>query len=169
MDLTSLLHRIQLELFLNGAQYKFYIDIAAVAVLLYIGFTDFRTFKIRNDVLVLLVFLYVLLAIVSRSWSEIIGNVLLAIFMFAVLLWFFSQKIIGGGDVKLLSVACLWIGVHYALLFSGLMLIFILLHVGAARLGWAHTKPMSGRYAIPYAPSIAGALIGVIVYQHLVY
>src|SRR6202050_1983623 len=163
MDLTSLLHRIQLDLFLNGPQYKFYIEIAAVVVLLYVGFTDFRTFKIRNDVLLLLVVLYVLLAIVSRSWIEIAEDVLLAIIMFAVLLWFFAQKVIGGGDVKLVSVACLWIGVHCALLFSALLLLFIVLHLGAARMGWAHTKPMSGRYAIPYAPSVAGALIGVII------
>lgn len=92
MDLTSLLHRIQLDLFLNGPQYKFYIEIAAVAVLLYVGFTDFRTFKIRNDVLILLVLLYVLLAIVSRSWIEIIENVILATFMFAVLLWFCAES-----------------------------------------------------------------------------
>jgi len=163
MDLTSLLHRIQLDLFLHGAQYKFYIEIAAVVVLLYVGFNDFRTFKIRNDVLLLLVVLYALLAIVSRSWIEIAEDILLAVFMFAVLLWFFAQRVIGGGDVKLVSVACLWIGVHCALLFSGLLLIFIMLHLGAARIGWAHTKPMGGRYAIPYAPSVAGALIGVII------
>jgi prepilin peptidase CpaA len=163
MDLTSLLHRIQLDLFLNGPQYKFYIEIAAVAVLLYVGFTDFRTFKIRNDVLMLLVLLYVLLAIVSRSWIEIIGDVILAVFMFAVLLWFFAQRFIGGGDVKLVSVACLWVGAHCALLFSGLLLAFLVLHLGAARMGWAQTKPMGGRNAIPYAPSIAAALIGVIV------
>jgi prepilin peptidase CpaA len=163
MDLTSLLQRIQLDLFLHGPQYKFYIEIAAVAVLIYVGFTDFRTFKIRNDVLMLLVILYVLLAVVARPWSEIIQNVILAVIMFAVLLWFFAQKVIGGGDVKLLSVACLWVGVHCALIFSGLLLIFIFLHAGAARMGWVHTKPMGGRFAIPYAPSVAGALIGVIV------
>jgi prepilin peptidase CpaA len=163
MDITSILHRIQLDLFLNGPQYKFYIEIAAVAVLLYVGFTDFRTFKIRNDVLLLLVALYVLLAIVSRPSIEIIENIVLAILIFAVLLWFFAQRVIGGGDVKLLSVACLWVGVHCALAFSVLLLVFLLLHLGAARMGWASTKPMAGRYAIPYAPSVAGALIGVIL------
>lgn len=163
MDPTSLVQRIQLDLFLHGAQYKFYIEIAAVVVLLYVAFTDFRTFKIRNDVLLLLVVLYVLLAIVSRSWIEIAEDVLLAIFMFAVLLWFFAKGVIGGGDVKLVSVACLWIGVHCALLFSALLLVFLILHIGAARMGWANTKPMGGRYAIPYAPSVAGALIGVIL------
>ncbi len=167
MDLTSLLRRIQLDLFLNGPQYKFYIDIAAVAVLLYVGFNDFRTFKIRNDVLLLLVFLYVLLAIVSRSPIEVVENVILAIFIFAILLWFFAQKVIGGGDVKLVSVACLWVGVHYALLFSALLLVLLLLHLGAVGLGWVNTKAMGNRYAIPYAPSVAGALIGVILYQHL--
>jgi prepilin peptidase CpaA len=166
--MDALFNQIQLHLLLYGPQYKFYIEIAAVAVLLYVGFTDFRTFKIRNDVLILLLVLYILLAIVSRSWIEVLGNVALAVFMFVVLLWFFAQRAVGGGDVKLLSVACLWVGsVRAALLFSALLLVFILLHLGAARMGWAHTKPMAGRYAIPYAPSVAGALIAVIALRYV--
>jgi prepilin peptidase CpaA len=170
MNLTSVLDRIQLDLLLHGSQYRFYIEIAAVAVLLYVGFTDFRTFKIRNDVLMLLVVLYVPLAIVSPScsWGEVVRSIALAVLVFAVLLWFFAQKLIGGGDVKLLSVACLWVGAQNALLFSALLLIFLVLHVGAARMGWANTKPMGGRNAIPYAPSVAGAMIGVILYSAIV-
>jgi hypothetical protein len=42
-------------------------------------------------------------------------------------------------------------------------LLFIVLHLIAARIGWARTQPLVGSKAIPYAPSVAGALIGVIV------
>ena len=163
MDLTSLVHQIQIDLRSHSEQYKFYIEIALVAVLFYVGFTDFRTFKIRNDVVLLLLILYIPFALISRSWFEILSNVILAAVMFGVLLWFFTYRVVGGGDVKLMAVVCLWIGAHCALLFSALLLLLIGLHLLAARMGWAQTKPMAGRNAIPYAPSIAGALIGIIV------
>ena len=163
MHTAHLLERIQFDLFLHHQQYKFYIEIAVVAVLFYVGYTDFRTFKIRNNVLLLLLVLYVLLALVDRSLFEVMWNVILAVVMFVVLLWFYTQRAIGGGDVKLLTVACLWVGIHCALLFSILLILFIGLHVGAAWMGWAETKPMGGRFAIPYAPAVAGALIGVIL------
>jgi Flp pilus assembly protein protease CpaA len=163
MNLTSLLHQIQIDLLLHGEQYKFYIEIAVVAVLFYVGFTDFRTFKIRNDVVLLLLVLYVLFALISRSRSEILSNVILAAVIFGVLLWFYTYRVLGGGDVKLMTVVCLWIGAHCTLLFAALLLLLIGLHLVAARMGWAQTKPMAGRHAIPYAPSIAGALIGIIM------
>ena len=68
MNVTSLVHRIQIDLLLHGEQYQFYIKAAAVAVLFYVGYTDFRTGKIRNDVVLLLLILYVLFALIGRSW-----------------------------------------------------------------------------------------------------
>jgi hypothetical protein len=53
MDFTALYERLQSELFLHGAQYKFYIEAATVAVLFYVALTDFLTFKIRNEVVLL--------------------------------------------------------------------------------------------------------------------
>lgn len=163
MDLTSILYRIQFDLLLHGKQYEFYIEIATVAVLFYAGFTDFQTFKVRNDVVLLLLVLYVLFALVGRSWIEILSNVVLAAFVFAALLWFFAKRVVGGGDVKFISVVCLWVGAHCAPLFSVLLLLFVGMHLGAVRMGWAQTKPMGGRHAIPYATSVAAALIGVIM------
>jgi len=166
MDLTSLIQRIQFDLLLHGEQYKFYIKVAAVAVLFYVGFTDFRTAKIRNDVVLLLLVLYILFALISRSWFEILWNFVLAAVMFGVLLWFFANRAVGGGDVKLIPVVCLWVGIRCALLYSAFLLLFVGLHLVAARMGWAQTKQMAGRsdrYAIPYAPSVAGALISIIM------
>jgi len=163
MDFTALYERLQTELLLHGTQYKFFIEASAVAVLFYVALTDFLTFKIRNEVVLLLLILYVLFAFVTRSHVEVITDITFAIVIFGFLLWFYTQGVVGGGDVKLVSVVCLWIGTHCALLFSMLLLALGGLHLLAAKMGWARTKPMAGRIGIPYAPSVAGALIGTIV------
>jgi prepilin peptidase CpaA len=163
MDLHSLYQRIQADLLLHGHQYKIYIEIAAALVLVYAGITDFRIFKIRNYVVLLLLILYVPFALVARSWFDIALNVVFALIVFAGLLWFFARGSIGGGDVKLMAVACLWAGVHCVLPFAIFLLLLIMVHVAAVRFGWAKTKTIAGRNAISYAPSIAGALIGVML------
>jgi prepilin peptidase CpaA len=163
MDAPTLLHHFQADLPLHDVRYKFYVEAATVAVLSYVGFTDFRTFKIRNDSIALLAFLYIVYALIARSPYEILLNVAVSVAVFAALLCFYARGAVGGGDVKLVSVVCLWIGTHCALLFSVLLLLLIGLHVIAVRLGFASTQPMDSRQAIPYAPSIAGALIGTIL------
>jgi Flp pilus assembly protein protease CpaA len=162
--MTHFFDRHPFDLQFYGHEYRFYIEVfyievALVAVMFYVGYTDFRSFKIRNNVLLLLLLLYVLFALVARTPPEILSNVIFAAIIFAVLALFYTKGVIGGGDVKLVSIVCLWVGVHCALLFSLLLLLFIGLHLVAAWLGWADTKPLAGRFAIPYAPSVAGALI----------
>lgn len=163
MDRTALIDRIQIARGPHGELFMFYVEIAALAVLFYVGYTDLRTFKIRNETVLLLFVLYVFLALISRSWLDVLFNVGFAAVMFAVLLWFYANKLIGGGDVKFMTIVCLWIGGHCALLFSAFLLFFIGVHLGAARMGWAQSRSLSGRQAIPYAPSVAGALGAVIV------
>jgi Flp pilus assembly protein protease CpaA len=163
MSFAHLWEQIQLRLLLHGPQYKFYIEIAAVAVLFYIGFMDIRSFKIRNDWVLLLLVLYALLAFVDRTGSEVVANVVLAVAMFAILLFFYARGVIGGGDVKLLAVVSLWVKEGHTLPFSVLLLVFICLHVLMAKLGWAPTKPMAGSVAISFGPAVAAALIGTIM------
>ena len=157
--MAHVLDRIQFNLLIYGHAYKFYIEVALVAVLFYVGYTDFRTFKIKNNLVLLLLVLYVLFAVVARTPSEILSNLTFSAIIFGVLVWFYTKGAIGGGDVKLVTIACLWIGPHCAVLFSVMLLLLIGLHVFAAWMGWAATKPKAGRFAIPYAPSVAGALI----------
>jgi Flp pilus assembly protein protease CpaA len=157
-------HVVQTILFnlqLHQGTYKFYIEAALVAVLFYVAVTDFRIFKIPNNVILLLLILYVLFAIVARTTSDIVLSCILSTVTFAGLLWFYSKGVVGAGDVKFVTVACLWVGLHCAVVFSLLLLILIGLHVFAAWMGWVATKPMAGRLAIPYAPSVAGALIAM--------
>jgi Flp pilus assembly protein protease CpaA len=163
MDISLLVDRIRLDLLAHGQQYKFYIESAAVAVLFYVGVTDFMTFKIRNDTVLLLLVLYLIFALIDRSWTEIFYDVILAVIIFSVSVWFYTRGVIGGGDVKFVTVVCLWIGIRCALVFSVCLLALIVLHLVAAKVGWAQTKPAAGRQAIPYAPSVAGALIACIM------
>jgi prepilin peptidase CpaA len=163
MEVTDLFHRIQVDLLLHGEQYGFVIKAVTVAVLCYVGVTDLRTFKIQNESVLLLAALYLLYALIFRSWYEVLSNVILAVAVLSLLLWFYTRGVLGGGDVKLLPVACLWVGSHCALLFSMLLFVLIVFHLVIVRLGWARTRIVRGRHAIPYGPSVVGAMIGGIL------
>jgi Flp pilus assembly protein protease CpaA len=143
--------------------YKPGIEAITVALLGYIGFTDFRTLKVHNWSIAALLVLYVLYAVIARSTYEIVFDVVLAGIIFGALLWFYQKGVVGGGDVKFLPVVCLWVGVNCALLFSVLLLLFVSLHLAVTKLGWAPTRSLNGGRAIAYAPAISGALICTIV------
>jgi prepilin peptidase CpaA len=83
--------------------------------------------------------------------------------MFIIMFFIHLHRLMGGGDVKLLSVAFLWVGIGCALPFALLLLLFASVHTIAAKLGWvdAQRAKNDGRMRIPFAPSIAAALVGV--------
>ena len=137
-------------------------EAAAVAVLGYIAYTDFRNFKINNSSVLVLLLLYGVYALTARSPYEVLSNAILGVIVFAVLFWLYTKSVVGGGDVKLVPVVCLWVGAHCALAFSIFLLIFIFVHLAAVRLGWAPTLAVGDHQAISYAPSVAVALICVI-------
>jgi prepilin peptidase CpaA len=107
--------------------------------------------------------LFVLHAFLSGRWPGIAWNVGLALLIFAVMLYFYSQNLLGGGDVKLLTVAFLWAGVDCALPFAILLLLFATVHVIAGKLGWVVLRRVGEdkRSRIAFAPSVAAALIGI--------
>ncbi len=135
----------------------------AAAILFYLALTDLRSFRIRNDMLVVLLALFLFHAVASGRWTAIYWNVGFALLMLAVMLAFYAGKWMGGGDVKLLAVAFLWTGVSCALPFALLLLLFAGIQAGIARFGWARAPARDGdpRARIAFAPSIAAALIGV--------
>src|ERR1700745_3654186 len=74
--------------------------VAAAAVLFYAAFTDLRQFTISNDVVVVLLLLFVLHTSASGRWSELPWNLGFATLIFAFLAWFYALGWMGGGDVK---------------------------------------------------------------------
>ena len=135
--------------------------VLTAATLFWVALNDFREFKIRNDLVIVLVGLYVVYALIATPWTEILWHVLLAVGMLAIMIYYYSQNLMGGGDVKLLAVAFLWTGPRCALLFAILLAVFVLIHTMAAKYNWVEVQVREKRRRIPLAPAIAGALIGV--------
>jgi len=137
--------------------------VVTAAVLLYAAFNDLKHYKIRNELIAVLVVLYGAYAWVSGRWTAAHWHFGFAFFMFAVMCFFYARGLIGGGDLKLLTAAFLWVGLDCALLFALLLLGASILHLAAVKLRWAEMRQVdqdkNGR--IPLAPSVAAALIGV--------
>lgn len=139
---------------------SFLLLVITAATLFWMAVTDFKEFKIRNDLVVVLAVLYVLHAVVSGRWTTMPWNFGFAALASAAMLYAYSQQQMGGGDFKLLAAVFLWTGPWSAIPFALLLLVFVGLHYAASRFGWAPAQitPLGRR--IPLAPSVAAALIG---------
>jgi prepilin peptidase CpaA len=100
----------------------------------YAGLSDLTTMRIRNGLVVALLGAYVILVpLVGFSAGEIAWNILIALGILLVGLAFFARGWMGGGDVKLLAVTALWLGLEqtpafllYTALFGGVLTLAIL-------------------------------------------
>jgi len=139
--------------------------VVTAAVLLYVAATDLKHYKIRNEFILLLIGLFLLYTLFSDRWVDVAWNLGLAAIVLVFLLYFYARHWMGGGDVKMLTVAFLWTGVECALAFSLLLLVFAFLHTAAAKLGWAQSQQADNdqRVRIAFAPSVAAALICIFV------
>ena len=129
------------------------------AVHVYVALTDYKQFKIRNELILVLVGLFVVHALLSGRWVSAHWNLAFAALMFAVMFYFYAQNLMGGGDVKILTVGFLWVGLGCALPFAVLLAVFAAMHVVAAKFGWAEVQQVGDKKRIPLAPSVAAALI----------
>jgi prepilin peptidase CpaA len=143
-----------------SAVWGYFVLVAASALLLQAAWTDLNEYKIRNELILVLAALFVLYTVLTARWADLKWDVLFAALMFVVMLAFYSIGWLGGGDVKILTVAFLWTGSSGALPFAILLSFFSGVHALAARLGWVESRvTSSGRRGIPFAPSVAAALI----------
>jgi prepilin peptidase CpaA len=133
--------------------------VITATVLFYVGLTDFKHFKIGNELILVLAGLFVAHALLSGRWVSAHWNLAFAALMFAVMLYFYAQNLMGGGDVKILTVGFLWVGFRCAFPFAVLLATFSAAHVVAAKFGWAEVQQVGDKKRIPLAPSVAAALI----------
>lgn len=138
--------------------------IVAAAVCVRLAWTDVRQDHISNGAVLVLAVLFFLHAAVSGRWTEAHWNVVFAAVMLVPMMFCFVRGIMGGGSAKLLLVAFLWVGLGGAPVFAIMTLVFVLLYVGAARLGLirSRTREADG-WRIAFAPPVAAALIGVFI------
>jgi prepilin peptidase CpaA len=140
--------------------FSYLVVVVATATLIHAAMFDLEHFTIRNSLVLFLILLYLLHAALTRRWSEVPFDLVLAAMIFVIGLVFYALGAFGGGDVKLLTVAFLWVGMRGALLLAGLLVIFSLLSVVAGQLGWIKTRKLGIRRQIAFAPAVAGALAG---------
>jgi Flp pilus assembly protein protease CpaA len=88
--------------------------VITAGVLFYVALTDLKYFKIRNELILVLAGLYILHALLSGRWVSAHWNLGFAALMFSIMLYFYTQNAMGGGDVKILTIAFLWLGVGCA-------------------------------------------------------
>jgi Flp pilus assembly protein protease CpaA len=134
--------------------------VITAAVLLYAAWNDLQNYRIPNELIMVLGGLFVVHAILSGRWVEIHWNIAFAFLMFLIMLFFYIRKKMGGGDLKLLTVGFLWVGYACALPFTIFLLVFALVHAIIVKMGIVKAIGADGR-RVPFAPTIAAALIGV--------
>jgi prepilin peptidase CpaA len=132
-------------------------------VLLFVTFDDIQNYRIKNEHVLLLAVLYFIYVFITGTWGDVPYHLGIATLIFIVLLVCYNYGMLGGGDVKLLTVAFLWTGKDCALLFAIVMLAITGVHAGLVYLGLLRAQTVKGRQRIPYAPAIAGALVVVFV------
>jgi prepilin peptidase CpaA len=136
--------------------------VITAGVLFYATLTDLKQYRISNELVGVLVALFFVHAVLSSRWETVVGNIAFAFSIFLLMLYFYSRDWVGGGDVKLLSAAFLWVGIQCALPFAILLLIFSGIHAAAAKFGWpvGQHGEAKDRRRIPFAPSVAASLVG---------
>ena len=135
--------------------------VLTAATLFYVALTDLKHYKIRNEVILVLTALFFLHVVLSGRWTILHWNLGFAALLFLIMLYFYSMKLMGGGDLKLLTVALLWVGPFCALPFALFLLLFAGVHILAVKFKLAKAQLADGRTTLAFAPSIAAALICV--------
>jgi prepilin peptidase CpaA len=137
--------------------------VVTAGLLFYVAATDLRDYKIPNEMVLVPAALFFVHAALSGRWVDLHWNLGFALLALILMLFCYAQGLMGGGDLKLLTVAFLWSGLHCALPFLIFLVIFASLHTLAAKLGWVKAHRVEGRIKVAFAPSIAFGLIGIFV------
>lgn len=124
--------------------------------LIYIIIDDLRNYRISNRSIGVLIGLFVIQTLVNRAYLDAAVQIFIAFIFFLALLIPYSRGFLGGGDVKLLGAAFLWLADDDRLVFSVFFFLLTLLYVLAAKLRLAPSRGKTTVF-IPFGPSIAGA------------
>jgi prepilin peptidase CpaA len=134
--------------------------LAVVApILVYVIVEDLRSYRIRNEAVLALLVLFVVFFTTIGDFAALKSHLLFGLGLFALFLGMYWFRMLGGGDVKLLAVACFWLGLENALLFAVLLAALSLAYAEGAKRDLLPYKMQKGRLKVPYGPTIAVAWI----------
>ena len=135
------------------------VQMLLAAVLIFVVYEDLRFYRIRNGAVMFIVCIFFAWAIFRDQYSVLALHTCFAVVMSFILLGLYAKGFMGGGDVKLLGAAFLWVGWHGSLLFSILLLAASVLYSLGAKLELLPSLGDTARREIPFGPSIALALL----------
>jgi prepilin peptidase CpaA len=151
----------------------------SIALLMVAAYSDIRTLRIPNLLVGLIAVVGVMRLVVLADPIAVLYAVVFGIVVFAIGCLLFSRRIIGGGDLKLLTATILLIWYRDLFNFLALMSVVgallsfavILINsylplVSGPRLAGHLPK---GRLPVPYGVAIAGAGIVTLLYQPLLF
>ena len=101
----SRFRRLAVQGMTGGDVASYFVLVVTAALLFYIAVTDLREFKIRNDVILVVAGLFFVHAFLSGRWVEMHWHIGLAALAFAFMVYWYAQGLMGGGDLKLMTVA----------------------------------------------------------------
>jgi len=135
--------------------------IFTAGLLFWMALSDLRAFKIRNNHVLALTALFLVHAAVSGRWVFLHWNFAFAAAMGTLLIVAYRFRLLGGGDVKLLTVAFLWSGYKCAVPFLVVVGVASVFMIIAAHMEWIRSQRVNGRLRLAFAPAIASGLIAI--------
>ncbi|MDG1287406.1 MAG: prepilin peptidase [Rickettsiales bacterium] len=157
------------------------IALMLIALMLAVFWFDASRFIIPNWLVLCVLALYPIYLLLSPVPIDWIGALGVAVIAFAVGIALFAGNIMGGGDVKLLTACCLWVGMHpileyiiHTTLIGGVLSIALLAGRPVAGYLWlkiikSDTMPrlLEKGAPIPYGLAIAGGMLILIAQNKL--
>jgi Flp pilus assembly protein protease CpaA len=141
--------------------------VALAAILISVILDDLRNYRIRNEAVAALAVLFLLRTALRGRYQEALSHAAFAAVMFAVLLLMFvlmnARGRMGGGDVKLLGAAFLWLGIENSFEFSLFLLAFTLAYALLAKFGSVPKQVIAARTNIPFGPCIGAAWLVTLI------
>jgi Flp pilus assembly protein protease CpaA len=134
---------------------------SAAAVTAFIAVRELRYHLVRNEFLAVLACLFVAYSVTSAQWVDLELNILFSTAVLALMLMFYSQRLMAGGDAKFFAVASLWIGPYCAIPFLFLLAIAVIGHLVIVKA--CSRVRAKGAVPVALAPSIGFALIVVLI------
>jgi prepilin peptidase CpaA len=126
---------------------------------LFIIYDDFRHYRIRNSITGLLGLLFLAWTIARGDYSNLLWHAVFACGASTLLLVLYARDLMGGGDVKLLAVAFLWVGWQGSLIFSVVLFVASFVYAVGAKLELFPSIMRRSKQHVPFGPSIGLALL----------
>ena len=101
---------------------------------IFIIYDDLHHYRIRNSITALLGLLFLAWTIARGDYSNLLWHAVFAFGASTLLLCLYARHLMGGGDVKLLAVAFLWVGWQGSLIFSVVLFMMSFVYAVGAKL-----------------------------------